>query len=270
MPRLIAVLEDVDSGADEIEGIILLDPALTAATLRLANSAYFGAGGSVQTVAQAVIRLGQREIYRLAALALVNRWESNAGSRGAYGSEAGDFCRHALCTALAAEALAEITKQLEPQSAYTAGLVSEIGKLAMAHSCATFFPEIRERQKAGNLPWLQAEREVLGYDHSQVGARLLRSWRFPEIYAVAAEFCQEPAKAPAESQQLLAHLHAAKFLAASLGPGVAEDGFLFVLDEPFIAARGFTPAVLEQAMVTVVERAAARLHDKLTHGPVTF
>lgn len=269
MPRLIAVLEDVDSGAAEIEGIIQLDPALTAATLRLANSAYFGAGRSVETVAQAVIRLGQREIYRLAALALVNRWESGAG-KGGYGAEAGDFCRHALCTALAAEALAERNGRLEPQSAYTAGLVADIGKLAVAHACAAHFPAIRERQKESGAPWLQAERDVLGYDHSQVGAQLLRSWRFPEIYATAAEFCHEPSRAPADAQGLLAHLHAAKYLAASLGPGVAEDGFLFVLDETFIAAYGFTPDMMEQVMVTVAERAAARLHDKLTHGQVAF
>ena len=63
MPRLIAVLEDASSGADDIEKIIQLDPALTASTLRLANSAFFGAGQSCETVAQAVLRLGQREIY---------------------------------------------------------------------------------------------------------------------------------------------------------------------------------------------------------------
>jgi len=269
MPRLIAVLEDAGSGADEIEGVIQLDPALTAATLRLANSAYFGAGRTVETVAQAVVRLGLREIYRLAALALVNRWETGTG-RGGYAGDPGDFCRHALCTALAAELLAETSRGIDPQAAYTAGLVCDIGKLAVAHACGPFFPAIRTHQQAHTCPWRQAEREVLGYDHQQVGAQLLRSWRFPAIYTVAAEFWQVPATAPADAQPMLAHVHAAKYLAASLGPGVSEDGFLFVLDEPFIAAHGFTPEVMERSLVTVVERASARLQDKLTHGTVTF
>ena len=66
--------------------------------MRLANSVYFTGSGKVDTVSDAVIRLGQHELYRLAALALVGRWEA-VSERG----EPGDFCRHALCTALAAE-----------------------------------------------------------------------------------------------------------------------------------------------------------------------
>ncbi len=269
MPRLIAVLEDSNSGADDIENIIQLDPALAAATLRLANSAYFGAGRTIETVAQAVVRLGQREIYRLAALALVNRWDEGIGKSGA-GGDPGDFCRHALCTALAAEVLAEHSQRVDPQSAYTAGLVCDLGRLAVVHSCGEFLPAVRARQQARGGPWRQAERDVLGYDDARVGAQLLRSWRFPSIYAFAAEYCQEPARAPANTHDFLAHLHAAKYLAASLGPGVPEEGFLFVLDEAFITHHGFTPEVLERSFVTVIERAAARLHDRLTHGTVNL
>ncbi len=269
MPRLIAVLEDADSGAEEIERIIQLDPALSASTLRLANSAYFGAGQTVENVAQAVVRLGQREIYRLAALALVNRWEAGACA-GADGADASDFCRHALCTAVAAEVLAEKSGRLDPQTAYTGGLVCEMGKLAVAHACSQFFPAIRARQSQEGCTWMQAERDVLGYDHAQVGAQLLRTWRFPSIYADAAEYGRQPAQAPAEARSLLAHLHAAKYLAASLGPGVAEDGFLFELNEAFLAEWGFTPELLEEGLVELFERSSARLRDKLTHGPIVF
>jgi HD-like signal output (HDOD) protein len=269
MPRLIAVLEDPDSGAEEIEGIIRVDPALSASTLRLANSAYFGAGHTVDTVAQAVVRLGQKEIYRLAALALVNRWESGAGP-GAYSGDSGDFCRHALCTALAAEVLAEKSGQIDPQSAYTAGLVCDLGKLAIAHVCRDFFPAIRERQGQQSGTWMQAERDVLGYDHAEAGAQLLKAWRFPAIFIAAAAHCHEPAKAPAEARSLVAHLHAAKFLATSFGPGVAEDGFLVDLDGAFLAEFGFTTQFLESTLLVVLDRAKLRLRDKLTHGTVAF
>ena len=269
MPRLVAVLENPASGAEEIEQIIRLDSALTAATLRLANSAFFGAGQPVETVAQGVVRLGQREVFRLAALALVNRWEAGVQS-DAYGGETSDFCRHALGTAVAAELLAEKSGRLDPQTAYTAGLVCEMGKLAMAHVCKDFFPAIRARQAQQGGSWLQAERDVLDYDYAQVGAVLLRAWRFPEIYVDAAEHGCRPDLAPAASRPLLAHLHAAKYLAASLGPGLGDDGFLFELDEPFLAEWGFTPEVLEAGLLTLQERCAARLRDKLTHGSIAF
>jgi HD-like signal output (HDOD) protein len=269
MPRLISVLEDSGSGAEEVERIIQLDPALTASTLRLANSAYFGAGRAVESVAEAVVRLGQREIYRLAALALVNRWDSCSG-RGAYGGDPGDFCRHALCVALAAEALAEKGGRIDPQTAYTAGLVCDMGKLAVAHACGSQFATIRARQAQLGCPWMQAERDVLGYDHAEVGARLLRTWRFPAILVTAAEFSHKPSKAPVEARPLLALLHAAKYIAVSFGPGVTEDGFLFELDDVLLSDCGLTPELLESVLPVVLERASARLHEKLTHGPVVL
>lgn len=269
LPRLVAVLEDNSSGVAEIEAIIELDAALTASTLRLANSAYFAGSLPVENVSEAVVRLGLKEIYRLAALALVNRWDSGAGT-GAYRGDPGDFSRHALCTALAAEVLAENTKRVDPSTAYTAGLVCDMGKLAVAHGCQQYFPAIREHQAAQGGTWIHAERAVLGYDHAQVGARLLQTWRFPPLFVAAAEHGYTPADAPADALPLLAHLHAAKYLATSFGPGVAEDGFLFELNDGFLLAWGFTPEVLMQALPVVLERASARLGAKLSHGPVTF
>lgn len=265
LPRLIGVLSDADSSTEDIAELIKVDPALAAATLRLANSAFFAAGSSAETLSDAVMRLGQRELYRLAALALVSRWEGNTG-RG----EPGDFCRHALCTALAAEVLAETSERVDPQTAYTAGLVCDLGKLAIAHACGPFFPAIRTHCTSRGGTWTHAEQEVLGYTHADVGSRLLRAWSFPPVLAVAAEFCEQPAQAPEDAQALVAHLHAGKYVATSFGPGVAEDGFLFELNTPFLIEWGFTPELLQETMAIVHERAKQRLQDKLTHGAVKF
>lgn len=269
LPRLVAVLEDSSSGAAEIEAVIQLDAALTASTLRLANSAFFAGRVPVGNVTEAVVRLGLREIYRLAALALVNRWDSVTGN-AAYRGDPGDFCRHALCTALAAEVLAETTGRVEPSMAYTAGLVCDIGKLAVAHACLQHFPAIRAQVGEHGGTWIHAERAVLGYDHAEVGAKLLQTWRFPLPFVAAAEHAYTPADAPPEVRPLLAHLHAARYLATSFGPGVAEDGFLFELNDAFLLEAGFTPELLMQALPVVLERASARLGVQLTHGPVTL
>jgi HD-like signal output (HDOD) protein len=265
LPRLISVLMASESSADEIADIIKVDSALAASTLRLANSAYFANGGEVETVSDAVVRLGQRELYRLAALALVSRWES-VSERG----EPGDFCRHALCTALAAEVLAETSERVDPQSAYTAGLVCDMGKLAVAHACAPFFPAIRTHCASRGGTWAQAEREVLGYTHAEVGGRLLRAWSFPVPLVLAAEFCERPTEAPADALPLLAHLHAGKYVATSFGPGVAEDGFLFELNTDFLVEWGFTPELLQETMAIVHDRAKLRLQDRLTRGAVAL
>jgi HD-like signal output (HDOD) protein len=269
LPRLSEALQSESSSTAQISSIIQIDPSLASATIRLANSAFFGgAGRAVESVEQAILRLGAKEIYRLAALALVGRWPAtnNTGAQ----LEPGDFCRHALCCAIASEVLSEITERVDPQLAYTAGLVHEMGKLAVAHACAKFFPLIRACQQQRGFTWEQAEKEILGYEHAEVGARLLRAWRFPELMVAAAEYQHRPTQAPAPALPLLAHLHAGRYIAASMGPGISEDGFLVQIDGNLLAEWNFTSTLLEEAMLVSVERASKRLGENLTHGTIRF
>lgn len=218
-----------------------------------------------ENLSQAVVRLGQQELFRLAALALVSRWETGVG-RG----EAGDFSRHALCTALAAEALAEHSGRVSPQTAYTTGLLCDLGKLALTHTCEEFYPAIREYAAANHCVWTDAEVGILGFSSVQVGARLLAAWNFPPILVAVAEHYLRPTEAPEDALPLIAHLQAAKFIATSFGPGVGEEGFLIELNTAFMLEWEFTPELLEETMPIVHERASKRLKDKLTHGKVSF
>lgn len=265
LPRLITLLDSPDSSADQIADLIKVDSALAASTLRLANSAYFFSGGAAETVTDAIVRLGQRELFRLAALALVSRWEPASAN-----TEPGSFCRHSLCTALSAELLAESTGQVDPSTAYTAGLVCDLGRLAMAHACGNFFPAIRTYCAAHNASWSQAERHVLGYAHAEVGGRLLRKWRFPPALIAAAEFCEKPERSRAEFQPLLALVNAGKYLATSVGCGVSDAAYLVELNPVFLEQWGITPQLLQEAMPMVHDRAKARLQEKLTHGAISI
>ncbi len=269
LPRLIQVLAKEDAPVEELAEVIQIDPVLASSTLRLANSAYFsGAGRVVETLTEALMRLGQQEVYRLAALSLTSRWMNQKAD--GYGWEPGDFCRMSLVTAVAAEYLAEQSGRVDPKLAYTAGLVMEIGKLAVAHACASQFPAVRATQQCTQCTWLDAERRVLGYSHAEVGAELLRRWKFPaSIIAVDAH---NPPKAsdPADHLPLLVHVHAAKYLAVTIGAGVSEDGFLFDLNSTLLVEWGFSPEALEAAVVPVLDRASKLLQDKLSHGTLNF
>jgi len=267
LPRLALALQSDESSAFEIERLISLDASLAAATLRLANSAAFGRGG-IDTLEGAIFRLGAKEIYRLAALVLVNRWET--GTNKALRWEPGDFSRHALCTAIAAEVLSEMTGRLDPQTAYTAGLVTDLGKLALAHCCAEFYPAVRAFCADKKGTWEQGETAIMGYNHTDVSLRLLKAWKFPESFISAATYMLRPAEAPSTVLPLLAHLHAAKYLATAFGPGVTEEGFLSTLHGGFLREWGFTTELLERAMPVVLERASARLGEKLTQGSVSI
>lgn len=268
LPRLSKALSNEGTTAEELEGIILVDPALASATLRLANSAFFRAGTECETVSEAILRLGFREIYRLAVTTLGSRWFNHPVE--GYGWEAGDFCRHSLCVAVAAEALAEDSGKVDKELAYTAGLIQDIGKLAIAFACGDFFQPIRERQKAENCAWWQAEDGVLGYHQSLVGARLLEIWKFPENLVEVVRHSDHPGAIPDPHRVLMAHLHAAKYVATVIGSGVAEDGFLMELDSDLLLANDFAPEKLQLAQPVVLEAVTKLLREQSTHGAVQF
>ena len=269
MPRIMRVLAQADSSVCEFEAVVKLDTVLAASTLRLANSAYFASGHSqVDNLEEAIMRLGQREIYRLAALALAGRWMNTPVDGGHW--EASDFCRFSLVTAVAAEYLAEQSGRVDPQTAYTAGLVHEVGKLAVAYSCAGHFGAIRAHLRETGCSWLAAERAVLGYTYAEVGAALLKQWNFPEALVMVARHNPPTPSAPASALPLVMHVHAAKFLAATMGPGAGEDGFLFELNAPLLAEWGFTPALLEAALPEVFDRASRIMQEKLSYGTLLF
>ncbi len=269
LPRIIEVIEREDASVGDLEKIICLDPVLASSTLRLANSAYFSSSANrVEKLDEAIQRLGLREIYRLAALSLAGRWMTLAAD--GYRWEAGDFCRLALVTAVAAEYLAERMDMGNPRIAYTAGLVHEVGKLAVAYSCHEYFGQIRAHQKANGCVWLASEKAVLGFNHADVGSELLKSWNFPaSLIAVAT--CNPPTPAaPAEVMPLLVNVHAAKYLATSIGAGVAEDGFLFELNAGLLLEWGYSASVLETSLPEVLARASRLLQENLLHGTLKF
>lgn len=269
LPRLVSVLEDVNASSMEIEAIIKMDTALAGSTLRLANSAYFTAGGQrVDSLSEAIMRLGSREIFRLAALSMAGRWMVQPVE--GFKWEPGDFCRRSLVCAVAAELLAEQSGKAEPSVAYTAALLHEIGKLAIAYSCAAHLPSVRAKCEAESVPWGRAEREILGYDFASVGAELLKRWNFPPSLVKITEIQPPSSTMPEDILPLAVHVHAGQFLSVSLGAGAAEDGFLFDFNSQLLLDWGFTPEILETALPEVLARATKMLGEKLLRGALTF
>lgn len=259
LPRLLDLLVGEHTDVRDLEEITRRDPGLTTSILRLANSPFFSrSAAKCETITEACLRLGSREIYRLASSAMLTRWFTQP-VRG-YGWKPGDLCRHSVAVAVASELLAEETRWATPEVAYTAGLTHDVGKLALAFACADRFEQVRRRQAATGVGWRRAERDVLGYDHTDVGARLLQSWSFPAVFVEVVSHYAHPTRATPTHRRVVALVHAAKYLTVGLlGPGVGEAGFSRELDEPTLAELGLltTPSRLEGKLV---ERWESREH----------
>lgn len=260
LPQLIAAMSDEHNTNGEVERVIRLDPSLAGATVRLANSSFFSGKSRIETVTDAVLTLGQRELFRLASISTLSRWEDS--HRDSLPWEPGDYTRHSLCTALAAEVLAEERGGIDPEFAYTAGLVCDIGKIVMAYFCAPFYPGVSAHAMSGEVTWEQAENAVIGYNHSKVGSQLLHLWKFPANLARAVQFQFRPHEASPEVQAQLALLQAARYVAVCLGPGVTEGGFHFRLDGELLERYGYTSEMIEHALIEVRERFLKRMGSR--------
>lgn len=261
LPKLLNLLEDRDAAADQIESLIKLDAGLATATLRLANSAYFGNSAPCDTFSDAIVRLGFREIYRLASTKMAGRW-LNHNVEG-YGWEPGDLYRHSLTVAVAADLLAQQTSGTDPELAYTAGLIHDVGKLALAFGNGENFEEVRTRQANERCSWRAAELKVFGYDHSDVAGALLETWNFPASLVQVVRCYPRPQLADDEHRALVVHIHAAKHLALCIGAGVGEEGFHTELDEPAMLQQGISPAVLEALLPEVLMTSTRLLEEEV-------
>ena len=250
LPKLMEQLNAQDTTADQIEALIKLDSGLASDTLRLANSAYFSGAMHCDSFTDAIVRLGFREMYRLATTKIASRWLTNPAE--GYGWEPGDLYRHSLTVAVGADLLAKKLGHVTPEIAYTAGLLHDVGKLALAYVCSARFEEIRRYQAEKKCSWREAESALLGYDHTEVAGALLRAWSFPSNLIAVVSFYPRPRLAAAEHRALVTCVHAAKHLALCLGTGVGEDGFTTELDEAILAEQGITPELMESLLPAVL------------------
>lgn len=259
LPQLLKLLDSPDANSKDVEQLIVKDPGLAAATLKMANSAYFRGSEKCETLNDAILRLGFRDLYKVASGTIASRWLS--ASVEGYGWEPGDLCKHSLCVAVSAEVLSREAEGIEPELAYSAGLLHDVGKLALAYACSDQFEAIRLYQEQTHCSWREAENDLLGYDHCGIGGSLLQGWDYPTSLVQVALYYPRPREAGPESLPLVVHIHAAKHLSLQLGMGVGEEGFKTELDEECLIEFGYTEEMFEHALPEVLENT-----QKVTSG----
>lgn len=261
--RLMYLLSEPDADYEEVIAFVSRDAVLSAKLLRLCNSSCYGLAQPVSSLDQAVMYLGYGEIHRL-VMALSFGGPIGAALPG-YDMDAGALWRHSLITALLTPRVLALSKQLnmDTSTAYTAGLVHDIGKLVIGHSLeAATCTQIHRFVEAGEGSLIEAEKSFLGCDHAEIGGCLLRKWRIPEIICEAVQHHHHPS--PDGGAQLSAVVHVADALAHQIGASPGWGSFAIVIHDAALTSLNFSGADLE-----VLTLAALDCHEKATqqeHG----
>lgn len=178
--RVLAAISQEDVNVQEVSNVVKMDPAFSAELLRFANSAMFGARREVKTLAQAIIVIGMDRVKAVATLAAANQMV-----RAAVRIESlRKVWVHSLATALVAEEIARAT-HLPRDSAYTLGLLHNLGALALMSTFPQKYAKLLEGANNPGFDLMKAEEELFEIDHCAAGAHLARKWNFPEQVAAA-------------------------------------------------------------------------------------
>ena len=208
--RLLEAVAQPDTGSEEVARIITLDPALTARTLRLANSEFYGFPRKVGTVELAVVVLGSNTIRDLvlSASVLATLDERDGTLEGLW--------NHSMAVAVATRLLADRCRYRHAGEAYAAGLLHDIGKVVLRQTDSRRFQAVLALAREQGEPMEAAELGLFGASHAQVGAWLAERWGLPAdlVEAIATHHQPEAAR---RNRALAALVHLADSLAERAG-----------------------------------------------------
>ena len=176
MLQLIELFRQPDVDADEIVAVLSRDPALSVEVLRRCNSAYFAQDAPVMDINEAVFRMGFYEVYQMTVSLSGMRALTPGENVPGFSAEA--LQRHSNITAIAAGALALEADESEG-IAFTAGLLHDVGKLVLALGERDKYVTVMENCRDSGASLSETEKMVFGFNHDEVGARLLQRWGVP-------------------------------------------------------------------------------------------
>ena len=219
--KIIQLVEDPDSTANDLNKVISNDPALGARILKVVNSAFYGLPGQIGSINRAIVLLGLNAVKNIAIAASLAKLFR--GGKIANNFDARDLWSHAIACATGTKLLAQHAGLGLPDEAFLAGLIHNIGIMVEIQARRPKFVQVMEKlEKEPNTTLREAEAEILGATHEQFGTALCKLWKFPQSFQYVTGFHHNPMDLNDKNRTLTGLVHIADVLVAKLGLGFAR------------------------------------------------
>ena len=233
--KIIFLTEDPNSTVEDMEREILKDPILTTKILRLANSAYYGYARKISTISQATVLLGFQAIKSIALASTVSHYLTS--ELKGYSLEKDQLWTQSQTCAIISRYIAKHVKYSNPEEAYIAGLLRDIGKTILNQHMEREYMEVLSKIENDALSFLEAERDILGFDHAQVGEKVARKWNLPPDLVDTIGHHHTPESSDA-NLKLVSIVHIADAITMMMGVGLGLDGMAYNLSPIAIETLG--------------------------------
>jgi len=238
--RVIEITSNPNSSLAELLDVIKYDQGMTANLLRICNSAYFGLKNKIVSIKQAVAYLGLNKVASLVVLG--HSADNFKKAQVGYDLNEGELWRYSVSSALIAEDLAE-TKRLENISLiFTSALLKDIGKVILSAYVKDSFEDINKAVQDRGLTFVDAEKEVIGIDHAELGARVAEKWNFNPAMVDIIRNHHDPDKAPPDDISIPI-VYLADSICMMIGIGVGSDGLAYRYHQDIVDRLNFSDIV---------------------------
>lgn len=220
LPTLPAIAVEVNrlaanplASMSEIVRIIRNDPSLTAKILRVSNSAFYGMPRRIESLNMALVVLGMREINNL--VTSISVFKAFPGRKGRAGLDRVKFWEHSAgCGEIARVLAGKLHLRLHGIE-FTAGLLHDIGKIIFDLYFPDEYEQVQELNRDKDLINTEAERQVLGVDHAEIGGWMGEHWALPSAIVEVMRHHHQPEQSP-DSPVLTSVVHLADIIAKAV------------------------------------------------------
>ncbi|HUY03276.1 MAG TPA: HDOD domain-containing protein [Rhodocyclaceae bacterium] len=219
--KILEITRNINCTPRELVGIIEKDPVITLKVLRVVNSAQLSLPTKITSINQSVVYLGVNTIKNLAlSIAAIGILPAT----NAAGFDIQRYLMHSLTTAAFARQLCSVyaSNEADPGDCYIAGLLHDFGKIVFAQFMPEQFRQVLARNAETSQPSHHAELELIGADHTVVGAMLADKWQFPAALVDSIRSHHSP-DAPATAMNDC--LRMADLISRQLGNGGMEHPY---------------------------------------------
>jgi HD-like signal output (HDOD) protein/uncharacterized protein YlaI len=253
MPQVVfkakEIMTNPASDLKQLSKVIQTDMSIVSKILRMANSSYYGLPGKVSSVDHATVLLGQNTLGEVITLAGISGLLESALQ--GYNLESGDLWRHSMAVAFGSKILAERKKPELINDAFIAGLLHDAGKIILDKPVLERKELFDSFMEDGQQTFLNAETEILGFDHSEIASEMCIRWNIPESISLAIKYHHYPSRS--NGDELAYILHVADYIATLSGIGIGTDDILYEVEEGALNFLNLTQKEISELALEVIE-----------------
>jgi len=234
------VINDPTSSFSDVAKVISMDTALSARLLKIVNSAFYSFPSNIETITHAVSLIGTEQLYELALATTVLTTFRGIPDKLL---NMNDFWRHSMAVGLIARNLAIHNREANSERFYLAGILHDVGRLIILENLPEQSHEIFDMHNDKRGVMHEIERDVLGFDHAEVGASLAKAWKLPLSLEEIIAFHHRPGESkrfPLET----AIVNLADVISKSMELGSSGDPYVHIVENNALDIVGLSPRVL--------------------------